>query len=73
MTTFTASLHSGIHLREHLAAKFRSMVDAWKTYRVYMQTKRELDDLSDRELADIGISRWMIDEIAHEAAIGGPR
>ncbi len=73
MTTYTASLHSGIHLRELMAAKLRSMVDAWKMYRVYKQTKRELDGLSDRELADIGISRWMINEIAHEAAIGGTK
>ena len=73
MTTYTASLQSGIHLRELMTAKFRSAVDAWKTYRAYKRTKRELDGLSDRELADIGISRWMINEIAHESAIGGAK
>ncbi|HEU0223083.1 MAG TPA: DUF1127 domain-containing protein [Paracoccaceae bacterium] len=32
------------------------------------QTRRELQALSDRDLADLGISRCDIDRIAHEAA-----
>lgn len=37
----------------------------WKRYR---QTVRELSRLSDRDLADLGISRFDIDSVAREAA-----
>lgn len=37
---------------------------------VYLRTVAELSALSDRELADLGISRLGIAEIAHEAAYG---
>lgn len=37
---------------------------------VYRQTVRELNGLSARELADLGISRSMIPSLAHEAAWG---
>jgi uncharacterized protein YjiS (DUF1127 family) len=38
--------------------------------RVYGRTVAELNALSDRELADLGISRISIPGIAHEAAYG---
>lgn len=38
--------------------------------RVYAQTLRELRSLSNRDLADIGISQYSIEAIAHEAAYG---
>lgn len=38
----------------------------WKRYR---QTVRELSRLSDRDLADLGISRFDIDSVAREAAV----
>lgn len=38
--------------------------------RVYARTVAELNALTDRELADLGISRFGITEIAHEAAYG---
>jgi uncharacterized protein YjiS (DUF1127 family) len=38
--------------------------------RVYTRTVAELNALTDRELADLGISRMRITEIAHEAAYG---
>jgi uncharacterized protein YjiS (DUF1127 family) len=41
----------------NIIAKFR----AWQLYR---QTLRELSGLNDRELADLGISRYDIAEIA---------
>lgn len=46
-------------LRDHLARRG-----------LYRQTVRELNALSDRELADLGINRAMIRGIAHEAAWG---
>ena len=42
-------------------AKLRS----WKRYR---QTVRELSRLSDRDLADLGISRFDIDSVARSTA-----
>lgn len=38
--------------------------------RTYLRTVAELNALTDRELADLGISRLGIAEIAHEAAYG---
>ncbi|MFN3824293.1 MAG: DUF1127 domain-containing protein [Pseudorhodobacter sp.] len=38
--------------------------------RVFKQTERELNSLSSRELADLGIHRTMITRIALEAAYG---
>ena len=37
---------------------------------VYRQTVRELEALSARDLADLGIHRSMIETVAHEAAYG---
>ena len=38
----------------------------WKRYR---QTVRELSRLADRDLADLGISRFDIDSVARDAAV----
>jgi len=38
--------------------------------RVYDRTVRELRQLTDRELSDLGIARSLIGEIAREAAYG---
>ena len=35
-----------------------------KAYFRYRETLRELSFLSDRELSDLGISRWEIDQVA---------
>ena len=37
---------------------------------VYLETLHELETMSDRDLADIGISRVQIKDIAYEAAYG---
>ncbi|TNC74952.1 DUF1127 domain-containing protein [Rubellimicrobium roseum] len=39
-------------------------------YRAYRQTLSELGQLTDRELADLGLHRSQITEIATEAAYG---
>lgn len=46
------------------------VVTAIQQRRVYTRTVAELNALTDRELADLGISRLSIAEIAHEAAYG---
>ena len=42
-----------------------SKLNSWRRYR---NSLRELYSLNDRELADLGIARWEIDEIARRSA-----
>lgn len=46
---------------------FARLRQAFADYRVYLQTRNELEALSDRELADLGIARLSIDEVARGA------
>jgi uncharacterized protein YjiS (DUF1127 family) len=39
-----------------------------RAYKLYRETVRELSQLSDHELADLGISRFQIASVAHQAA-----
>lgn len=50
-----------------LIAAFR---ESLARHRIYRQTKAELNGLSDRELADLGISRSGITRLALDAAYG---
>ena len=43
---------------------------AYQRRRIYDQTVRELNDLSDRDLNDLGIHRSTITEVAMQAAYG---
>ncbi len=72
MTTITASFHPAYLLGETFGNWLKSITAGWQDYRSFLRTKAELQALSDRELADIGINRWMIDDIAREA-VGGHR
>jgi uncharacterized protein YjiS (DUF1127 family) len=49
---------------------FAQLGDALARRRVYRRTLEELRQLSDRELADLGISRMNIADVAREAAYG---
>lgn len=55
--------HAGLfsRLRQAVARKITEM-------RVYAQTRSELEAMTDRDLADMGITRFMIDDVAAEAA-----
>ena len=64
----TAIAHKGILDR---LAGLKSGLTAWvQKRRVYERTVAELNALGDRDLADLGISRLGIAEIAREAAYG---
>ncbi len=45
----------------------------WQKYRAYRMTLAELNALTERELADAGISRATLRETAYEAAYGFSR
>lgn len=53
-----------------LTAGMSVVKSAFAQRRIYSRTARELSGLTDRELADLGIHRSMITEIAREAAYG---
>ena len=56
------------------AARIEALVEAFKEAREqrqkYNQTVRELSGMSDRDLADIGISRFDIKDIAEQHVYG---
>lgn len=57
-------------LADRLAVVKDAVLTAIAQRRTYLRTVAELNSLTDRELADLGISRLGITEIAHEAAYG---
>lgn len=57
-------------LADRFAALVKSVKTALNQRRVYLQTVRELNALSDRELSDLGMHKSMIDDVARQAAYG---
>lgn len=57
-------------LADRLAVLRDAVLTAIAQRRTYVRTVAELNALTDRELADLGISRFSIPEIAREAAYG---
>lgn len=57
-------------LSQRIAAFRAGLADRAAKYRLYRRTQDELAMLSDRDLADLGIARGMINEVATEAAYG---
>lgn len=55
---------------DRAAAIVKSIRVGLERRRVFKQTVRELQALSNRELADLGIHRSMITRVANEAAYG---
>ncbi|MCB1388832.1 MAG: DUF1127 domain-containing protein [Rhodobacteraceae bacterium] len=53
-----------------IAETVSALRTAWARSRVYVRTYNELNALTSRELADLGISRSMISRLAYEAAYG---
>ncbi|WP_345942030.1 DUF1127 domain-containing protein [Cereibacter changlensis] len=64
----THAAHSG--LGDRLGMLVKAVKEALAQRRVFNQTVRELNALTQRELADLGIHRSMITRIATEAAYG---
>lgn len=55
-------------IREYLANLIASVKEANARRTVYIKTLNELRSLSDRDLADLGISRLQVEDIALQAA-----
>lgn len=67
----TRSTHASFG--DRIAAAVADLKDGLRRRRIYKQTVRELNGLTSRELADLGIHRAMITRIALEAAYGPTR
>jgi uncharacterized protein YjiS (DUF1127 family) len=57
-------------LRARLSGFVESLVARYAQYRLYRQTFDELNRLTDRELADLGLHRTMLSTVAAQAAYG---
>lgn len=68
---YLATRHaSSLSFAERLGEMKSHLTAAIKARRVYQRTFDELNSLSDRELADLGIARSNLRNIALEAAYG---
>jgi uncharacterized protein YjiS (DUF1127 family) len=65
---FTTSIHTAPTLLERLVAYKNDLAERHAKNRVYRETLDELQALSSRELADLGMSPANLKSIAYEAA-----
>ena len=70
MSTLTQTLFAGTSLTEGFAAFRAQLAENAAKRKTYRTTLSELQRLTNRDLADLGISRSMITGIALEAAYG---
>jgi uncharacterized protein YjiS (DUF1127 family) len=61
---------SGMGIADRIAGLLGTARTVLAKRRMYAQTWRELNALTDRELADLGMHRALIAEVAREAAYG---
>jgi uncharacterized protein YjiS (DUF1127 family) len=57
-------------LWDRVSATLAEMKEARRRRALYLRTLRELEAVSDRDLADLGISRLQIADVARDAAYG---
>ena len=70
MSTYTETFFGGTSLTSGFAAFRANVAEKAAKRKIYRTTMSELQNLSNRDLADLGISRSMIKGIALEAAYG---
>jgi uncharacterized protein YjiS (DUF1127 family) len=70
MSVRTETFFAGTSLNERIASFRAQLADKAAKRRVYHQTLSELQSLTIRDLADLGMSRSMIQSVAYEAAYG---
>ena len=70
MAYVVSTRRSGISLADLLANVTVNVKAALARRAIYTRTLAELNALSDRDLSDLGISRYQIGDLAREAAYG---
>lgn len=70
MAFITETFTGGATLSERFAALRENFAAARAQRKIFNQTMTELESLSNRDLADLGLSRSMIRSVALEAAYG---
>lgn len=70
MTTFNITLPAGFPFADRLSGLRSTLAERMAKRKVFVTTLRELQSLSDRDLADLGLARSHIKGIAFEAAYG---
>jgi len=65
---YTTQTHAGLTLANRWANFRADLVEAHAKRKLYRVTKAELSNLTNRDLADLGINRSMINRLALEAA-----
>jgi uncharacterized protein YjiS (DUF1127 family) len=70
MTYANSTLKQTAGLWDRLTAMMASVRETRHRRALYTRTLRELNALTDKELADLGIARIQITDVAREAAFG---
>lgn len=70
MTTFNITLPTSIPFMDRLSGLRATLSDKLAKRKVFLTTLSELQSLSNRDLADLGLSRSALRGIALEAAYG---
>ena len=71
ITTNTfAPAQIGARLSARVSAQLAALKEVRAQKAVYHKVRAQLSRMSDRDLADIGTNRLLIDDLAREAAVG---
>lgn len=70
ITNAFAPAQLGARISSYVSAHFASLQEARARHAVYYEVKAQLNRMSDRDLADIGTNRLLVDDLAREAAYG---
>lgn len=70
MTAFNITLPANLPFADRVSGFRASVSEKMAKRKVYLTTLRELQSLSNRDLADLGLSRTELRSIAFEAAYG---
>jgi len=65
--TYVNTRSSSVSIADRLAAMFKAVKEALDRRQMYRRTVAELNALSDRDLADLGMARCDIAAAAHQA------
>ena len=63
-------IHTGSNVVARFVETLRAQAERYAQYRTYRKTLNELTSLSARDLADLGLHRSMLRQVAHEATYG---